>query len=99
MKKRLIALALMLSLLFSCALAEDARYGQVYDTAQDAGRLTVRTTGPLVSNASAASYRLWKVSRPTTPSTVSPARVCHALTARVVAAPNFPSTVTVGTSL
>lgn len=42
MKKRLIALALLLCMLFSCALAEDARYGQVYDTAQDAGRLTVR---------------------------------------------------------
>lgn len=52
MKKRLIALALLLCMLFSCALAEDARYGQVYDTAQDAGRLTVRYLwlGPQVAD-------------------------------------------------
>ena len=52
MKKRLIALALLLCMLFSCALAEDARYGQVYDTAQDADRLTVRYLwlGPQVAD-------------------------------------------------
>ena len=52
MTKRLIALALMLCLLFSCALAEDARYGQVYDTAQDVGKLTVRYLwlGPQVAD-------------------------------------------------
>ena len=64
--------------------------------ASGAGRLTVRTTGPLVSNASAASYRLWKVSRPTTPSTVRPYRRWNARTALAVPVPYTPSTVTEG---
>ena len=67
--------------------------------AEGAGSRIMRTTGPLLSSAAAASYRLCHVSRPTTPSTGSPARACHALTARAVAAPKRPSTVTDGISL
>ena len=67
--------------------------------AAGAGNWIMRTTGPLLSSAAAASYRLCHVSRPTTPSTGSPARACHALTARAVAAPKRPSTVTDGISL
>ena len=53
MKKKLLVLLLACLLLISCACAEENRYAQVFDTAQDAGMLSIRFLwlGPQVPEA------------------------------------------------
>ena len=61
-----------------------------------AGSAISRATGPLAAMRMAFSYTLCQVCGPATPSTLSPASVCHARTASTVAAPYTPSTVSPG---